>query len=131
MRAQVPKIANEEVILPILEQKKVTLFVKREDLLHPLISGNKFRKLKFNVAKAKELGKSTLLTFGGAYSNHLVATACAAQENGLKSIGIVRGEELAFKWRGNPTLVQAAAMGMQLKFVTRSEYRDKHELEAS
>jgi len=117
---------NQKVNLSILEEKKVSLFVKREDKIHPLISGNKYRKLKYNIKKAKIVQYRTLLTFGGAFSNHILATACAAHENGLKSIGIIRGEELAFKWKENPTLLKATALGMKLKFVSRSEYRKKH-----
>lgn len=118
---------NQKVNLPVLEEKKITLFIKREDKIHPLISGNKYRKLKYNIKKAKLAQYNTLLTFGGAYSNHIVATAYAASENGLKSVGIIRGEELAFKWKGNPTLVKASELGMQLKFVSREDYRNKHE----
>ena len=119
---------NQKVNLPILEVKKVALFIKREDKIHPLISGNKYRKLKYNIKKAKIAQYQMLLTFGGAFSNHIVATACAAHENGLKSVGIIRGEELAFKWKDNPTLVMAKALGMQLKYVSRSDYRNKHSL---
>ncbi len=120
---------NQKVNLPILAEKKVSLFIKREDKIHPLISGNKYRKLKYNIQKAKIAQYQTLLTFGGAFSNHVVATACAAHENGLQSVGIIRGEELAFKWKDNPTLVKATALGMQLKFVTRLDYRNKHSVE--
>ncbi len=117
------RIENQKVNLPILEEKRVALFIKREDKIHPLISGNKYRKLKYNIQKAM-LGKhDTLLTFGGAYSNHIAAAACAAQEYGLQSVGVIRGEELAFKWKDNPTLALAAEMGMQLKFVPRGDYR--------
>lgn len=120
------QIENIQVVLPILETKGVSLHIKREDKIHPVISGNKFRKLKYNIDEAKKCNKSGLLTFGGAYSNHIVATACAAYENNLQSIGIIRGEELAFKWQDNPTLCQAVNFGMQLKFVSRAEYRDKN-----
>ena len=117
---------NQKVNLPLLEEKKVSLFIKREDKIHPLISGNKYRKLKYNIKKAKIVQYQTLLTFGGAFSNHILATACAAHENGLKSVGIIRGEELAFKWKDNPTLLKATALGMKLKFVSRLDYRNKH-----
>ena len=120
------KIENIQVILPILEEKEITLHIKREDKIHPVISGNKFRKLKYNIEEAVKSKKSGLLTFGGAYSNHIVATACAAYENNLQSIGIIRGEELAFKWQDNPTLSQAVDFGMHLKFISRAEYRDKN-----
>ena len=117
---------NQKVDLPILTKKDISLFIKREDRIHPLISGNKYRKLKYNISKAKNEGFGTLLTFGGAFSNHIVATACAANENGFKSIGIIRGEELAFKWHENPTLALATALGMQLKFIPRKHYKIKH-----
>lgn len=117
---------NQKVILPVLQEKEVSLFIKREDKIHPFISGNKYRKLKYNTKKAQIAQCDTLLTFGGAYSNHIVATACAANENGLRSVGIVRGEELAFKWEDNPTLSKAVELGMQLKFVDRNVYRDKN-----
>ena len=76
--------------MPILEEKRVSLFIKREDKIHALISGNKYRKLKYNIERAKSDHFDTLLTFGGAYSNHVVATACAAKENGLRSIGTLK-----------------------------------------
>ncbi|MBD0777345.1 1-aminocyclopropane-1-carboxylate deaminase/D-cysteine desulfhydrase [Maribacter sp. ANRC-HE7] len=122
---------NQKINLPILESKRISLFIKREDRIHPFISGNKYRKLKYNTRKAISEKFDTLLTFGGAYSNHIAATACAAQENGLQSVGVIRGEELAFKWRDNPTLATAAEMGMQLKFVPRSIYKNKHTSEFS
>lgn len=101
------------------------LSVKREDLIHPYISGNKFRKLKYNVAKAQEEGKDTLLTFGGAFSNHIAAVAAVGSEFGFKTIGLIRGEELVDKVNGNPTLKFAQSCGMQFKFVTREAFRTK------
>ncbi len=103
----------------------IRLTVKREDLLHPHISGNKFRKLKYNILRAKEEGKTALLTFGGAFSNHIAATAAAGKEFGFETIGIIRGEELVDKVGDNPTLAFAESCGMRLKFVTREEYRHK------
>lgn len=100
----------------------VTVDVLRLDLLHPVVSGNKWFKLKEYIAVAKGEGKTALLTFGGAYSNHLLATAAAAQLHGLKSIGIVRGEEPG---RLSPTLLAAKAYGMRLHFVSREAYRSK------
>ena len=99
--------------------------IKREDLLHPYISGNKFRKLKYNLQEAKALGYDTLLTFGGAYSNHIAATAAAGREMGFSTVGIIRGEELASKIDDNPTLSLAVSGGMELQFVSREEYRKK------
>lgn len=120
-------IQNLEIHLPILKEKQVSLFIKREDLLHPIISGNKFRKLKYNLIEAKEQGHDTLLTFGGAFSNHIAATACAGKEFGFKSIGVIRGEELSGKYIENSTLALAQEHGMHLKFVSRSDYKRKYE----
>ncbi|MCU4406178.1 1-aminocyclopropane-1-carboxylate deaminase/D-cysteine desulfhydrase [Acinetobacter junii] len=106
----------------------VQLTVKRLDLIHPQISGNKFFKLKYNLLAAKQQNLNQVLTFGGAYSNHIAATAYAAHYFGFKSIGIIRGEELA-KQAFNPTLQTAQDFGMQLHFVSRAEYRLRHELE--
>lgn len=119
------KSRNQKVELPELRERGIVLFVKREDELHPFISGNKFRKLKYNLESAKELGKTTLLTFGGAFSNHLLATACAGKEHGFKTIGVVRGNELQESWKENPTLQMAAAFGMRFHFVSRDAYRQK------
>ena len=117
---------NQEVHFSILKKKQVQLFIKREDLLHPLISGNKYRKLKFNVQEAKKKKHDTLLTFGGAYSNHIAATAYAGKLHNFKTIGIIRGEELLEKWNHNPTLKLAHEHGMQFKFISRDAYRNKN-----
>lgn len=101
------------------------LYIKREDLVHPIISGNKFWKLKYNLQKAKELQKTTLVTFGGAMSNHIVATAAAGKENNFKTIGIIRGEEIQNKWEDNLSLQEAYSLGMNFYFVPRKEYRLK------
>lgn len=98
----------------------IQVFVKRDDLLHPEISGNKWRKLKYNVEQAIHLRAAGIMTFGGAYSNHLVATAAAAKVFGLKSIGFVRGEEL--NSNSNETLKRCAELGMDLQFLTREMY---------
>ena len=98
--------------------------IKRLDLVHPHISGNKFFKLKYNLLAARQQGYKKLLTFGGAYSNHIAATAYAAQLFGFESLGIIRGEELASKPL-NTTLNTAQQFGMQLQFVTREAYRQK------
>lgn len=125
----VKQTINEQISLPFLKDKEIELFVKREDEIHPFISGNKFRKLKYNIQKAKEDGFTTVLTFGGAFSNHIVATAVAGKISGLKTIGIVRGEELANDlekvFKENKTLKEAATNGMQLEFVDRTTYREK------
>ena len=106
--------------------KDVEVAIKREDLLHPILSGNKYRKLKYNVETARQQKKETLLSFGGAFSNHIAAVAGAGQEFGFKTIGIIRGEELKNKINQNSTLSYARECGMQFKFVSRAEYRDKN-----
>ena len=111
--------------LQLLLPDNITITVKREDLLHPHISGNKFRKLKYNILQAKAEGKTALLTFGGAFSNHIAATAAAGKEYNFKTIGIIRGEELAGKINDNPTLSFARQCGMQLHFTSREDYRNK------
>lgn len=106
-------------------QNGIELFIKREDLLHPIISGNKYRKLKYNIEEAKKLSHNTLLTFGGAFSNHIVAVAGAGAEFGFETIGVIRGEELESKISENSTLAKAQELGMQFYFVSRTDYRDK------
>ena len=106
----------------------ITVHIKREDLIHPFVSGNKFRKLKYNLLQAKEEQQETLLTFGGAYSNHIAAVAFAGKEKGFKTIGIIRGDELRDKISENPTLQFAENCGMQFEFVSRETYRLKTEI---
>ncbi len=120
---------NQYVHLPILEEKNIILALKREDLLHPFVSGNKYRKLKYNLKAAQEKGCSTLLTFGGAFSNHIAAVAYAGRERGIKTIGVIRGEELHENWHQNPTLAQAYENGMRFKFVSRQAYKEKEHIE--
>lgn len=100
----------------------VRLLIKREDLNHPLVSGNKWWKLKYNLQEAARNHFKTLLTFGGAYSNHIFATAAAADELGFKSIGIIRGEETLPL---NQTLLFAKEKGMELHYLSRNAYRTK------
>ena len=114
---------NESVLLP--KNSGVELVIKREDKLHAFVSGNKFRKLKYNIIEAQHSGFKMVLTFGGAYSNHIAAVASAGQLLGFKTIGIIRGEELEHKIEHNPTLHFAKQNGMQLKFVTRAHYKEK------
>jgi len=114
----------EQLTSNFLTKNDVQLFVKRDDLVHPMISGNKWRKLKHNIAAAKQQGKKQLITFGGAFSNHLIATAAAGKLLGFKTIGIVRGEEPK-KW--SETLNDCKAEGMQLKFISRSDYSLKNQ----
>ncbi|WP_242134587.1 1-aminocyclopropane-1-carboxylate deaminase/D-cysteine desulfhydrase [Aestuariivivens marinum] len=103
----------------------VRLYIKREDLLHEFVSGNKFRKLKYNLKEARKKGFQTLLTFGGAYSNHIAAVASAGKLMSFKTIGVIRGEELYDKIERNPTLMFAKECGMKFKFVSRQTYRLK------
>ncbi len=116
---------NQTVGLSILQEKRVSLTLKREDQTHPLISGNKFRKLKYNLLDARKQGFDKILTYGGAFSNHIAATAYAGKTAGLKTVGVVRGEELEDKWQENPTLKLAYAHGMQFHFISRDAYREK------
>ena len=110
-----------------IQSSDYSLYIKREDLLHTYISGNKFRKLHYNLQKAKEENHMALLTFGGAFSNHILAVAAAGKENGLKTIGVIRGEELRSKILENPTLKMAQEFGMVFEFVSREVYRSKQE----
>ena len=105
----------------ILKMHNVRVFVKRDDLIDAEVSGNKWRKLKFNIEQVNVLKKEGILTFGGAFSNHLVATASACNKAKIKSVGIVRGEEL--NENSNDTLKKCHELGMHLKFVSREEYR--------
>ncbi len=108
---------------PLLTEKEVQLAVLRLDQVHPEVSGNKFFKLKYNLETAKELGKKTVLTFGGAFSNHIHATASAAHAEGLQSIGVIRGQDADSE---NPTLRHARKMGMRLHLLDRESYRTKN-----
>lgn len=114
-----------KIDLPLLSEKGIQLAFKREELLFPGISGNKYRKLKYNIQAAKAAKQHTLLTFGGAFSNHIAAVAYAGAVNGFKTIGVIRGEELA-SLPLNPTLEKAKSHGMSFHFVTREAYREKH-----
>jgi 1-aminocyclopropane-1-carboxylate deaminase/D-cysteine desulfhydrase-like pyridoxal-dependent ACC family enzyme len=115
----------QQISDPILDEKGIKLYVLRTDLNHPEISGNKLYKLKYNLEEAKKQGKNTLLTFGGAFSNHIAATAAAGKLAGLSTIGIIRGDELSDL---NPTLKLANENGMHLHYVSRELYRDKEAL---
>lgn len=125
MRFDANNSVNEQLAIPF--PNKISVFIKREDLLHPQISGNKFRKLKYNLIKARQLNQRTLLTFGGAYSNHIAAVAAAGHEFGFNTIGMIRGEELLGKINDNPTLRLAQQQGMRLVFISRADYRRKTE----
>jgi 1-aminocyclopropane-1-carboxylate deaminase len=110
----------------VFAKKKLKVFLKRDDLLHEVVSGNKWRKLALNIENAKHQGKHTLLTFGGAYSNHIAATAYAAKAFGLKSIGFIRGEENDFS---NYTLQAAKQQGMELIALSREEYAQRNNVD--
>nr|WP_136668827.1 pyridoxal-phosphate dependent enzyme [Flavobacterium sp. H122] len=105
--------------------RNVSLFIKREDLIHPYISGNKYRKLKYNLLDFESDGYDSLVTFGGAFSNHIAATAFACKEKGINAVGVIRGEELWKEITNNPTLKLAQECGMKFEFVTREQYRNK------
>lgn len=107
-----------------IEYRHQRISIKRLDLIHPQISGNKFFKLKYNLLAARQQGFEKVLTFGGAYSNHIAATAFAAHQFGFQSLGMIRGEELAQR-PFNPTLATAQQFGMQLEFISRNAYRQK------
>lgn len=109
----------------IYRRNDVEVSILREDLLHPLISGNKFRKIKYNLKAFLEGNYKALLTFGGAYSNHIFAVAAAGKEFGFPTIGVIRGDELGDKIDENPTLSFARDCGMNFKFVSRKKYRHK------
>ncbi len=115
----------KDVLEETIVYRNTNIVIKREDLLHPIISGNKYRKLKYNIEEAKKQQKKTLVTFGGAFSNHILALAGAGMGYGFDTIGIIRGEELTSKINENPTLSKAQELGMKLFFVTRDDYRDK------
>jgi len=108
--------------LPLLKEKGLNLYVKRDDLIHDLISGNKWRKMKYNIDKAKHKNYDGILTFGGAHSNHIIATAFLCKHNQLKSIGIIRGDAHVEK---SNTLNKCEELDMELSFVSRGDYKEK------
>ncbi|MAX05009.1 MAG: 1-aminocyclopropane-1-carboxylate deaminase [Flavobacteriales bacterium] len=117
------KIKTQEISLPLLKDKKIRIFIKRLDQTHKHVSGNKWFKLKYNLIEAKKQGAKSILTFGGAYSNHIAATAYLAKEKGFSSIGIIRGEEHIPL---NPTLKFAIKQNMKINYIDRHDYRLKH-----
>lgn len=118
-----PVTPLKEIKEDLFTEKSVRLFVKREDLIHPHISGNKWFKFKYNLIEANNQGFNQLLSFGGAYSNHIYALAAAGKEFNFKTIGIIRGEEYK---KLNPTLAFAKKCGMKLFYISRVNYRDKY-----
>lgn len=120
------KIPTQKIVFsPQHVFSKISVAMLRLDLLHPVISGNKWFKLRYNLAFAQSHQFKTVLSFGGAYSNHLIATACAASAAGLRSVGIVRGVYAA--QNKTETLQHCEALGMQLHFVSREEYAQKED----
>lgn len=111
---------TEEIFSPLFTKKELQVFVKRDDMIHPFISGNKWRKLKYLLLEAESQHKKHLVTFGGAYSNHLLATACAGAKFGFKTTGFVRGEEVK-----NEVLGLCQLFGMKLIFTDRESYKTK------
>lgn len=108
---------------PLYVSKDVEVYFKRDDMIHPFISGNKWRKLKYLIRKAQAEDKKTLVTFGGAWSNHLLATASAGAMYGFKTVAFVRGENVK-----NPVLDMCRLFGMELRFVSREDYKNKRGL---
>ena len=119
--------------IPIIQiplEKNIQLFLKREDLIHPQISGNKYWKLFYNINSYLDQNPENafIITFGGAFSNHIAATAALGKEYNLNTLGVIRGEELQDQWQKNSTLKLAHQNGMDFRFFTREEYRDKETL---
>lgn len=119
-----PNALNQKVTLDIFSKNDISVHIKREDLVFPMASGNKWRKLKYNLNSFGITDSKIILTFGGAFSNHLAAVAALCAKHNIPTIGVVRGEELQHKPL-NPTLGQCAQNGMQLQFVSRTEYGQK------
>lgn len=119
--------------IPITEislQENIRLFIKREDLIHPFVSGNKYWKLLYNIQNFLQQNKEnpTIITFGGAFSNHISAVSYLGKQLNVKTIGLIRGEELQNNFLENPTLKFASENGMQLIFINREDYRNKEKL---
>lgn len=114
---------EQELTLPLYLEKEVNVFIKRDDMIHPFISGNKWRKLKYNLPKLRESGQNKLLTFGGAWSNHLLATSCFGAKYGVGVKAFIRGDEVS-----NPVLSMCRLFGMELFFVDRERYKNKRKL---
>lgn len=117
------KIPIQKIKHPLFKKFNTEVFIQREDLVHPFISGNKWRKLKYNIQYCLDHKLQGILTFGGAHSNHIAATAYAGKKYGLKTIGLIRGNAPTFT---APTLENAQKWGMELIFLTREVYQKKH-----
>ncbi len=120
---QLNEVIHQQLNSEICERLGITLHVKRLDLLHPQVHGNKWYKLKYNIERALASEHKTLLTFGGAWSNHIHATAAAGALSGVRTIGIIRGEEPK---QLSTTLQFAKEQGMQLHFVSRLDYEERN-----
>lgn len=125
---KIPTISIPITQIPL--QKNIQLFLKREDLIHTQISGNKYWKLFYNINSYIDQNPANtfIITFGGAFSNHIAAVAALGKEFQLKTLGIIRGDELQEKWQENPTLKLAHQNGMDFRFVSREEYKNKEKL---
>jgi len=113
------KSESQQLFHPLFEEKGVTVFILRDDLLHPGISGNKWRKLKYNLLAVAEKGVQTIVTVGGSHSNHIAAVAEAGKVFGFKTIGLIRGYEA---YRDNSTLKKAAELGMEIRFFDKNPF---------
>lgn len=111
---------EQRVTHPLYTEKGIHVIIKRDDMIHPFISGNKWRKLKYNILNANSLGKDTLITYGGAWSNHILAVACAGASFSFNTKAFIRGDVVA-----NPVLDMCKLFGMELEFVSREAYKDK------
>lgn len=110
---------------PIFDQHECKVFVKRDDLIDTEVSGNKWRKLKYYIEQAEFLKKDGIVTLGGAFSNHILATAAACNKAGLKAVGVIRGEEL--NAMSNHNLQRCSELGMELEFISRVDYAQSKE----
>lgn len=127
---KLPETSPNVPIIEIPVEKNCRLYIKREDLIHPEISGNKYWKLFYSVNHylSRKPTNPLIVTFGGAYSNHIFAVSALGKALNVKTLGIIRGEELADQFTENPTLIEAARNGMRLRFISRADYRDKKKI---
>ncbi len=116
---------NKIILQPLqnLSTQSISVATLRTDLIHPIVSGNKWFKLRFYLEEANRLKSNTIASFGGAYSNHIVALAAACKQNGINSVGFIRGEA-----GSSPTLIEAASLGMKLYYISRESYQKKPEI---
>jgi 1-aminocyclopropane-1-carboxylate deaminase len=116
---------NKIILQPLqnLSTQSISVATLRTDLIHPIVSGNKWFKLRFYLEEANRLKSNTIASFGGAYSNHIVALAAACKQSGINSVGFIRGEA-----GSSPTLIEAASMGMKLYYISRESYQKKSEI---